>query len=146
MQLSVLFVNSALKPLLGFALPEVSSRQVLNVLTSPNPEVPMGKESGTPWGVQPAFAAFLGTEPTLPGVLHLQCYRCRVRDSRASLVFLFILLSFCTFLFCVFLISLCHCLLLGRSVFLCALYNNHRVSEQTRVRSSYLDFCSWEFP
>lgn len=49
MQPSVLFVNSALKPLLGFTLPEVSSQQVLNVLTSADPEVLVGTESRVTW-------------------------------------------------------------------------------------------------
>lgn len=87
MQLSVLFVDSALKPVLGFTLLEVSSQQVLNALTSANPEVLVGTESRVTWGIKPAFAAFLGSEPALPQRHSIvSAVDTGYRDSRAAVI------------------------------------------------------------
>lgn len=133
MQPSVLFVNSALKPLLSFTLPESLPNRYLMCADISRPRSARGNREQGYLGIEPAFAAFLGTEPASPRALIVRAAGTGYRDSRAALDFVFISLSFCMLCFVYsVLTSLCpFCLLLGRSVFLRVLYYNLRVSEQT---------------
>ena len=146
-QLSVLFVNSALKPLLGFTLLEVSSQQVRADISKPRSARVNREQSYL--GQQACLCRLPGDRAGLaPGALRCQCCRHRYRDSRAALDLLFIFLSFCTFCFVYFFLPVCvisvSCL---AGQYFCVYYTilagflNRHVSSLL-----YLDFCTWEFP
>lgn len=97
-------------------------------------------------GIEPAFAAFLGTETASPQRRsHCQAQAQGI-EILEQLWILFISLSFCMLCFVYSFLPVCHfCLLLGRSVFLVYYTIISGFLNRQHVRSS-LDFCTWEFP